>query len=233
MVEGIGKAVGITEESKNFNNVANSHFNKGLVSLFICFLLGILTIIWALGVLGISQNMECSNYISSNLYLCQLVTLSKQFLVGAVLLTGIYASLRAYFANANSEAINRHRYNALQAYKDFYKIVEGNDKSLVLQKATEAIFEHIPTGFTKYHKEESKSSDNSAQLTPLIAASLAATNKAVTPEVVVVQVLHLLNKLLSIFLRLCSRACKEAHANKARKRIATQRLHAPRIVNHL
>ena len=48
-----------------------------------------------------------------------------------------------------------------------------------MQKATEAIFEQLPTGFTKYHKDDSKSSDNSAQLAPIIA-SLAAAIRAIT-----------------------------------------------------
>ena len=72
---------------------------------------------------GISQNIKCSNYIPKFIFM-SISHLSKEFLVGAVLLTGIYASLRSYFANANSEAINRHRYNALQAYKYFYSIVD-------------------------------------------------------------------------------------------------------------
>ncbi len=163
----MGLSAEINRESRNFNLTAGWHFIKGLLFLAICFGLGLLTIVWALGItevwgIGnpfISSNKVCSDE-KTNFYLCKLANLPKELLVGAVLFAGIYASLRAYFGNANSEAVNRHRFNALQAYKYLYKFAEGNDKNLVMQKATEAIFEQVPTGFTKYHKENNKSSDS-------------------------------------------------------------------------
>ena len=162
-------------ESRYFQETADKHKKKCTLFLWWAFVLGATTILWGIfsHSLFAGQNKFCEDDKSLNIIPCLLSNLYvKDLLVGGVLVAGILACLRAYFANAHSEVVNRHRFNALQAYEYLYKITEGNDRSMVMQKATEAIFEHVPTGFTKYHKEDNKSSDNNNAQLALILASL-------------------------------------------------------------
>lgn len=183
-VEDLGTEQLLDFESKYFKQTAVKHQIRCILFLIGAFILGLLTIIWALGVKEIwgvknfliSQNIECSQYTQPDFYLCKLSTFPKELLVGGVLVAGIVACLRAYFANAHSESINRHRFNSLQIYSRGRNLIDDRDKDVFVQKATEAIFEQLPTGFTKYHKDDSnKSSDTNAQLALIAALTARAT----------------------------------------------------------
>ena len=138
------------------------------------------TIVWGVvsQLIFAKQYGWCGYYKSVNLALCWLSNIYvRDLLIGGILVAGIVACLRAYFANAHSESINRHRFNSLQIYARGRKLIDPKDRDVFVQKATEAIFEQLPTGFTKYHKEDNKSSDNNAQL-----AIIAALVNRVTPK---------------------------------------------------
>ena len=183
-VEDLGTEKLLDFESKYFKETADKHQIRCILFLIGAFVLGLLTIIWALGVKEIwgvknfliSQNIECSQYTQPDFYLCKLAIFPKELLVGVVLVAGIYACLRAYFANAHSESISRHRFNSLQIYSKGRNLIDDRDRDVFVQKATEAIFEQLPTGFTKYHKDDSnKSSDINAQLALIAALTARAT----------------------------------------------------------
>ena len=171
-VKAQGKSVTISLASEGFQKTFDTHKRRAFWSLIGGAVSASVLVVW--GVVSqyiFSKSFQiCSSYYWLDLVFCKLSDIEiRELFIGAVLIAIMYAFLRSYFANSHAESINRHRCNALQSYQVLHRTAEENEKEFILQKATEAIYEHVPTGFTKYHKDENNKSTDSMQMATLVA----------------------------------------------------------------
>ena len=168
-----GVGVSIERAIENFQVVANEHDTQAKkflkYSFWLCVTIvgwGLVSIFWGI----VAQKYLLSDECKSSFHCWLFVFPMRELLIGGVLIGGMYACLRTYFANRHSASINHQRCNVLSSYDLLYKSVGDNEKQFVIQKAAEAIYDHVPTGFTKYHKEENSKSTDSMQLAALVTA---------------------------------------------------------------
>ena len=140
----------IQKEAENFNNTANSHRCRAILSIVGAFALAVLAFGWVVLTPIMGSSNGCEDF------LCKFFNLNiRSFIFASGLFaTMIYACLRSYFANSQNEVSNRQRFNAMNSYELLYSVADNKeDKNFIMQKAVECAYSHQPTGFVKQQKD--------------------------------------------------------------------------------
>lgn len=142
-------------EAMVFKKTADNSRNRARCSIFAAIVLGGIGLAW--GILLSDQGLRESCLDS---LFCLLLNIGVRgfFLATGILIIGIYASIRSYFAHSQSEANNRQRFNALVSYEKMLELAPSDEaKNMMMQKAVECIYSHQSTGFVKEQQKDSDS----------------------------------------------------------------------------
>ncbi len=146
------ESVTLKSDAMIFRNTADNHRSRARISIGIAILLGAIGLAW-----GALLSDEALQEICGKRWFCMLSNVGVRgfLLATSILIIGIYASIRSYFAHSQSEANNRQRLNALESYEKMLKLAPDDNeaRNLILQKAVECIYSHQATGFAKEQKD--------------------------------------------------------------------------------
>ena len=147
----------LLELRKNiFSDTAQKFKYRGIIFLSLTILSMLILISW--GVFLIYQNLIINPIIDDVDIFAKYSSIGGKLIVTATLFFILSACLRVYFALKHNETICQQRADTLASYEKIYDVA-GDNKNLVLEKVTEAVFTQLPTGFSKLQSNDSKSAN--------------------------------------------------------------------------
>ncbi len=164
-------------QTEHFKKAESKHRWTAILCLLVVLLSASLITAWAL-------NVFCQLSVSSYIKDCDInifdekingklnayafaYLISNKIIITITLFIILSVFLRGYFANNHNKILNRNRYNALMTYNYLNRVTRGNET--ILQKGTEAMFDQLPTGYTKLQSNKGGDNVSLADITRIIA----------------------------------------------------------------
>ena len=160
------KARAVEERKEAFEKSTKKYKCSGWGFLVLTFVVASILILWGL---QLAFNIFCFPIPNSENYFFIASSVVGKIIVSATLFFLLGAFSKSYFACKHNETICRQRHDVLSSYEDIYKVVD--EKKFVLQKVAEAVFDQLPTGFSKLQTDKGDSSISLADIVNMVQKS--------------------------------------------------------------
>lgn len=132
---------GVSVHDEAFKNLADAHEIRSHWALGVCFAFGLALALYLYFAPSPSKGPEPGLNVQDIIH---------QLAVPVVLVAGLLVSLKVFTAERHNALVNRHRATALSTFKTFVEATQSETiKEAILLQATNCIFSHQSTGYTK------------------------------------------------------------------------------------